>query len=150
AQGRPRERYAPRHGPRPRPRAGSAPLVGHPPRGGARAPAPAGRERQAVSARRGDALAVSLALVAVVAGCSADRGAIVQPTGSSARAADDTLAMGDALDQACQDAAAKLSVRGDLVVAPATEGAWTLMAASDLAAALRARGSRVRLVDRDV
>jgi hypothetical protein len=86
----------------------------------------------------------------VLAGCAAPRGATVQPTGSSARAATDSRAMGDALDQACQDAARKLSVRGDLAVAPATEGAWTLMAASDLAGALRARGARVRLVDRDL
>jgi hypothetical protein len=58
--------------------------------------------------------------------------------------------MGDALDQACQDAARNLSVEGDLVVAPATEGVWTLMAASDLATALRALDHRVRLVDKDV
>ena len=94
-------------------------------------------------------LVVAPAILAL-ASCAAPRGAVVQPPGSSARAADDTRAMGEALDQACQDAARKLPVEGDLVVAPATEGVWTLMAASDLANALRALGHRVRLVDRDV
>lgn len=101
-----------------------------------------------MSARR-IGLAGALAVL-LLASCATPRGATVQPTGSSARAATDSEAMGDALDQACQDAAGKLSVEGDLVVAPATEGAWTLMAASDLATALRARGARVRLVDRDL
>lgn len=58
--------------------------------------------------------------------------------------------MGVALDQACADAAKQLKVEGDLVVAPATEGVWTLMAASDLATDLRLLGHGVRLVDKDV
>jgi len=93
--------------------------------------------------------AAALAILGL-ASCAAPRGPIVQPTGSSARAALDSAAMGDALDQACRDAGRQLQVEGDLVVAPATEGAWTLMAASDLATALRAQGHDVRLVDKDV
>ncbi|HZU97827.1 MAG TPA: hypothetical protein VFF73_14090 [Planctomycetota bacterium] len=90
-----------------------------------------------------------LLLALLVAGCGATQGPIVQPTGSSARAAFDSWAMGDALSGACRRAAKKLEIPESVVVAPATEGAWTLMAASDLATALRDLGKTVRLLDRD-
>lgn len=90
----------------------------------------------------------SLALV-LLAGCAAQRGPVVQPTGSAARGAYDSWVMGDALSEACADAARKLPADAPLLVAPASEGAWTLMAASDLADALRRSGHAVRLLDKD-
>jgi hypothetical protein len=92
----------------------------------------------------------SFVALVLVSGCALPTGPVVEPTGSSSRGAYDSWAMTDALDQACRDAARRLSVEGDLAVAPATEGAWTLMAASDLATALRNLGHPVRLVDRDL
>jgi len=87
----------------------------------------------------------------VVLGCAAHRGPVVQPTGSSARGAFDSRAMSDALAAACSDAVGKLlSLEGPLAVAPASEGAWTLMAASDTADVFRRCGRTVRLLDRDL
>jgi hypothetical protein len=86
----------------------------------------------------------------VLAGCAAPTGPILQPTGSAARGAYDSKVMGDALAEACVDAARKLPPVGAFAVAPASEGAWTLMAASDLADALRKTGHEIRLLDRDL
>jgi hypothetical protein len=88
--------------------------------------------------------------LALASGCATPQGPLVEPTGSSARAAYDNWAMVDALEQACADAARQLDPPGVLAVAPATEGAWTLMAASDLATALRRQGHKVRLLDKDL
>jgi len=98
--------------------------------------------------------ALLLAIV-VAAGCATPRGPIVQPTGSSSRGAFDNWAMCDALAEACADAASRVlatNVLGEhpFAVSPASEGAWTLMAASDAADAFREKGRSMQLVDRDV
>ena len=101
--------------------------------------------------RRASLLAALIAL----AGCAATKGPIVQPTGSSSRGAYDSWAMCDALVEACADVASNVlasdvALEGTFAVAPASEGAWTLMAASDAADAFREKGRSMQLVDRDV
>ncbi len=96
----------------------------------------------------------------VAAGCAVPRGPVIQPTGSSSRGAYDNEVMCSALAEACADVVSHVlasglvtsgtALVGTFAVGPASEGAWTLMAASDAADAFRRKGRAVRLVDKDV